>query len=139
MSENNDNNPLTSKPPYSHSHFRSVGDRSLANNPIVPQQQLDDGKPRLHKFVLDTLAGLIKLEERQNRLQSGLRLFCRIDVAVLKNADGDYVYWVNEVDRTPNASLFACQATMHAELLAKTFVATLEKLYKPRDLGKGIH
>jgi hypothetical protein len=87
------------------------------------------GKQELLEFAQTTLRGLIKAEEIQLGCATGLRLFCRMDIGVIKLHDGRFEYWVNEVDRTPNASLFACGVHPWGETLAKDFGDVILKLY----------
>jgi hypothetical protein len=75
----------------------------------------------LLRFAETTLQGLVCAEERQLQCKTGLRLFCRMDIGVIKLEDGRFEYWVNEVDRTPNASLFACGVSPWGETLARDF------------------
>lgn len=85
---------------------------------------MEDGRNGLNeliKFAETTLHHLIDLEETQMRRKSGLRVFCRLDIGVIRLNDGSFDYWVNEVDRTSNASLFACGAIAGAETMAIEF------------------
>jgi hypothetical protein len=76
-------------------------------------------------FATTTLRHLAKLEEKALREKSGLRLFCRMDLGVIQYAEHKFHYWVNEVDRTPNATLFACGATHWTQTLARAFAKAL--------------
>lgn len=65
-----------------------------------------EGIQELDQYVKYTLDQLIFQEEERGGM-SGLRIFCCIDVSVYQDEEGDWMYYVNEVDRTHNASLFA--------------------------------
>lgn len=65
------------------------------------------------------------MERKHLNKASGLELFCRLDIGVLRAQDGELMYWVSEVDRTPNATLFACDALNWTESLALQFAETL--------------
>jgi hypothetical protein len=88
------------------------------------------GLRELEDFAVKTLMALVMVEERQLRFATGLRLFCRMDVGVLRTPDG-LGYWVNEIDRTQNASLFACGVTDWALTLAKDFAQQVPEYVHP--------
>lgn len=87
------------------------------------------GNRELLEFAQATLRGLVRAEEIQLQCKTGLRLFCRMDIGVLKLEDGRFEYWVNEVDRTPNASLFACGVSPWGETLARDFGDAILSVY----------
>jgi hypothetical protein len=81
------------------------------------------------EFAYNTANELVSLEQTQLGFPSGLNLFFRMDIGVMRLPrleDGyTFQYWVNEVDRTPNASLFACGVSTWAETLSKDFADSI--------------
>jgi hypothetical protein len=75
---------------------------------LVNHQWRMKGKVRNYLNLHKQCWGLVKAEEIQLQCTTGLRLFCPMDIRVIKLHDEHFEYWVNEVDRTSNASLFAC-------------------------------
>ena len=49
----------------------------------------------------------MKLEKEKYQSQSSLEQFCRFDVAVMKDDEENIHYFVNEVERGCNVSLFS--------------------------------
>jgi hypothetical protein len=93
-----------------------AGEFKFPFQPINPttlsQQDVERGRTEFLNFAQSTYMGLIASEERELHCKSGLRLFGRH-------------YWVNELDRTQNATLWACAATNKACVLAATIAAAL--------------
>lgn len=60
-------------------------------------------------FALQMLGKLILAEEKNSRQLSSLRIFCRLDISVYRDAsydDGGFQYVVSEVNRTTSTALF---------------------------------
>jgi hypothetical protein len=91
---------------------------------------LDRGIRELDSFATTTLNQLVRAERNNLGRSTGLELFCRLDVGVIRDSHGELMYWVSEVDRTQNASLFACDALHWTAVLAEEFAEFL-----PRYLG----
>jgi hypothetical protein len=95
----------------------------------MAEKEVKDGKNKLYKFVLDTLAQLIQLEEQQMGSKTGLRMFCRLDIGVFQHEEKGYVYWVNEVHRTSNSTLFSSANPASWQILGTSFAAAIHHLY----------
>ena len=68
--------------------------------------EYDNIDSSLDNFALNILARVVALEERVMGRMSGLRVFCRLDVSVYQEKNGDHKYFVNEITRTHGAALF---------------------------------
>lgn len=86
----------------------------------------------LHEFATSTLHALARMEDLQLSFPTGLRVFCRMDIGVIRGPDKKFHYWVNEIDRTPNASLFSCGAGTWGETTAMDFAKTFRDYVCPR-------
>jgi hypothetical protein len=111
------------------SAMSKAGEFKFPFQPINPttlsQQDVERGRTEFLNFAQSTYMGLIASEERELRCKSGLRLFGRLDIGVIEYALHEFHYWVNELDRTQNATLWACAATNKACVLAATIAAAL--------------
>ncbi|KAF8870256.1 hypothetical protein BD779DRAFT_1479087 [Infundibulicybe gibba] len=90
-----------------------------------------DGKvgiEKLDEFVLQAVRELALLEEAQSGT-SGLRIFCRMDVSVYQSEEGWWMYYVNEVDRTHNASLFAREDIGSARDVMQQALSAMKSIY----------
>ena len=59
----------------------------------------------LHNFCLKTLNALV---QRERFPDSSLQLICRMDISLIRAADGTLNYFVNEVERGIAICLFGC-------------------------------
>jgi len=69
---------------------------------------LDDrrkAKEEFEKFVRDTYQHLYRMESKTIGGRSSIAIFCRLDIGLVFN--GTLHYFVNEVERSPSASLWA--------------------------------
>ncbi|KDR67504.1 hypothetical protein GALMADRAFT_216369 [Galerina marginata CBS 339.88] len=67
----------------------------------------DDPNLSFESYVLRMLAKVIILEEVKFKRKSGLRIFCRMDVSVYRNATtAKHEFFVNEITRSHGACLF---------------------------------
>lgn len=66
----------------------------------------DNVDSSLEKYALDILGRVIALEEKKFGRMSALRVFCRLDVSIYLEKNGDHKYFVNEITRTHGAGLF---------------------------------
>ena len=98
----------------------------LANCPGM-QETHTRGHHELIAFATETLECLISHEHKILQRSTGLQLFCHMDIGVIQLPNGRLEYWVNEIDHTPNASLFACNALNWTETLAIEFAMFLPK------------
>lgn len=58
------------------------------------------GKEEFRAFVCQTWRALLQLEQSQLRHETGLSLFCRMDIGIMMNPSGQYDFFINEVERT---------------------------------------
>ena len=112
-----------------HSEMSRAQEFNFPFQPINPttlsQQEVERGKSEFMNFAQSTYTSLIAFEERELRCKSGLRLFGRLDIGLIEYEQHKFQYWVNELDRTQNATLWACAGTNKARVLAATFAAAL--------------
>jgi hypothetical protein len=68
----------------------------------------NSGSEEFETFVTQTYYGLIHLEEKilEKPQLSDLRVFCRMDVGVMKDEKNQYGYFVNQVEASHGTSLF---------------------------------
>lgn len=67
----------------------------------------EEGKKEVHAFVLGVFRELMDLDTgAQGGSASSMAAFTRIDVGIMMDEEGSAKYFVNEVERTPNTSLW---------------------------------
>lgn len=91
-----------------------------------------EGIKELDEFVVGTVKELLRIEERGNRgmeRMSGLRVFCRVDISVFQVESGEWEYYVNEIDRTHNASLFARADANMAKNVMQQSLSAMRSMY----------
>jgi len=92
------------------SHIGSQATDALHGEGISPLLHTN----KYHTYILQTLYGIIEAEELISKKKSGLRIFCRLDSSVYKNAEmGEYAYYPNEVTHSINTGLFDQQTPGH--------------------------
>ncbi|KAF9230259.1 hypothetical protein BU15DRAFT_69346 [Melanogaster broomeanus] len=64
------------------------------------------GMGELQQVVDETYRELVRQESNPTGAKSSLAIFCRIDVGLIFDADGNPSYFVNEVERTPTMSMW---------------------------------
>jgi len=67
----------------------------------LSQVALEVAKKELHSFAEHTLSHLIKAERRAYHFTPSIALFCRMDIGIMPNKNGDLRYFVNEITRSP--------------------------------------
>jgi hypothetical protein len=67
---------------------------------------MQEGTQTFLKFITTTYQELVKKEEIMNMETSGLRIFCRLDVAVMDDA-GELCYFVSGLERSFGTHLAA--------------------------------
>src|ERR1700742_34012 len=74
----------------------------------LPTVLLDQGTQELQKFATLTYKGLLEREENLLKApgRSDLRVFCRLDLGIYLNNQGDYQWFVNEIASSARAGLF---------------------------------
>lgn len=65
----------------------------------------------LHNFARKTLKALVKFETMKYNVTPSIALFCRMDIALTCEEDGELHYFVNEVERTGTVSLWSGGST----------------------------
>ena len=71
-------------------------------------------------FVLETHRRLMSLEAKTIGAPSTLSIFCRIDVGIYIDAEGNGSYFVNEVERTLTTSLWVREKDIPVNSVAST-------------------
>jgi hypothetical protein len=85
----------------------------------------DTGRDEFYKFVHDTYEALAKSEARQIGGLSSIAVFCRMDIGILIDEEGQASYFVNEVERTPTTSLWSQNTWVPINMFANTLGWTL--------------
>jgi hypothetical protein len=88
---------------------------------------IEKARSELYDFANATLLELIKMDKRKSGAFSSINLFCRMDIGVIAKENGELDYFVNEIERGPNAALWTGEHNPH--LLAEV----------AKDLGKLLH
>ena len=65
------------------------------------------GKREFHDYVRKTYEGLVRLEALPLSAKTSICVFCRFDIGIILGKNGVAHYFVNEVERTPTASLWS--------------------------------
>lgn len=65
-----------------------------------------EARKKLTSFCTQVINGLIAIEKKTSNRPSTLKHFCRLDIGVI-NKDGELYYFVNEVTRVVEVSLFS--------------------------------
>jgi hypothetical protein len=69
---------------------------------------LEHAMLELQTFARTNLMELSRMEKRRTGAPStSMDIFCRIDIGIMQTEDGRVNYFVNEVERGPNVSLWA--------------------------------
>lgn len=69
-------------------------------------QDLERGKKEAHSFALTVARKLMESDGRGNSGLSSMMAFTRVDVGIMMDENGEAKYFVNEVERTTNTSLW---------------------------------
>jgi hypothetical protein len=81
---------------------------------------------------MKSLEALIEREENGGSLQSSLRLFCRMDIAVMNDSKSEFHYFIKGVSRTLNSVLFMTGRTPrlseNTTSICQAFMRTLSEL-----------
>lgn len=74
----------------------------------MPSSSILTGEIDLVEFATSTFRALVLQEEAllEQRGRSDLRVFCCLDISVLKDSQGDLHYFTNEVSNTLRSNLF---------------------------------
>jgi hypothetical protein len=84
-----------------------INERVRAHNPVEGEQSVRKrGEEEFRGFVNTTFKALYRTENQLIGGKSSIGIFCRIDIGLMKTKGGGVDYIVNEVERTPNASLW---------------------------------
>jgi hypothetical protein len=68
-------------------------------------------KAELVEFVQKTLRSVIQQEQRQFQATPSLVQFCRVDLGIMESKQGRLDYFVNEIERGINVSLWTGKMT----------------------------
>ncbi|KAK7434310.1 hypothetical protein VKT23_020260 [Stygiomarasmius scandens] len=95
-------------------------------NEDLDKADLDRGEAEFRRFVEETVAGLIEEEEKiKGQKKSSLRVFCRVDVGLILDGNGEYHYYASEVERSLTVGLFRCQTSVHVVGLMQRAIQAL--------------
>ena len=100
------NLPIIQRKLYADDDIESPNFR-LADPMLLPSD-LERGDREFKKFAETTFRHLVLEEERRQGIQgnSDLRVFCRLDISVVPDANGKLSYFVNEVTNFSRCALF---------------------------------
>lgn len=94
-----------------------------------PFTEEERGNEELMYFATRSLQALINREEQVGDVKSDLRLFCRMDIGVLKNSESQYNYFINGLSRTLNTTMFMtggnAQLVDRGKVICREFVRHL--------------
>jgi hypothetical protein len=105
----------------------------VCNPPFGSMETRLRGKQQFHQFVIDTFQELCKIESKQLLAKSSIRVFVRLDIALIVDQGAQRVtYFVNEVERTQTTTLWsnrlkAKSSTAPTGILGYTLAETLYK------------
>lgn len=72
---------------------------ALHDRPGITKATLRRGMKEFLQYVNTTYMSLLELEEKECGSPSSISLFCRFDVGVMEGADGEYNFYVHDVER----------------------------------------
>ena len=84
-------------------------------------------KKEFFDFVQTTYKALVWLEALPLSAKTSICIFCRMDIGVMRGEDGRAHYFVNEVERTPTASLWSNKSIGGIGILGATFGTVLHR------------
>ena len=113
---------------------------SLGRPVGVDFNEIRAANDHFRKFVENAVRALVEVEEQRvsDGTKSELRFFCRVDVGILRDPQGEYHYFINEVQRSHGAFIFAAAAPDRAENLAKTMANGFLAQVLSRRVGKSL-
>lgn len=97
----------------------------------------NEGWEDLRNFIDKMYRGLVSQESNPTGTVSSLTVFCRLDIGLMFDEEGNPSYFVNEVERTPTMSMWLktvgdttnrCMLDTFARIL-HTHVSQLDDLY----------
>lgn len=78
---------------------------NIIANPIgLPKEELDAARLELETFAETTLWSLVQAERMAYYHRPSIEIFCRMDIGVMPDEEGNLQYFVNEVTRSPTAA-----------------------------------
>lgn len=99
------------------------------NDLCYPFTEEERGNKELIYFATKSLQALINQEEHVGDVKSDLRLFCRMDIGVLKNSESQYNYFINGLSRKLNTTMFITdgntQLVDRGKVICREFVCHL--------------
>ncbi|KAJ8695728.1 hypothetical protein PTI98_008301 [Pleurotus ostreatus] len=81
----------------------------------------------LYKFITRQEEDWKKVGAGERNLWSDLRLFARLDIGVFRTENGQYSFWVSEIEPWMGACLFTNTANDKSDVLYSTVTAVLEE------------
>ena len=100
-------------------------------NVLIGGMAQDDAKDVFVKYASHTLQGLIEVEEQRTKRPSSLRVWCRMDISVMKGPDGKYQYFVSEVERSQTVGLYRGSCSVEAFGAVTSAVACIFPTLEP--------
>lgn len=91
---------------------------------------VEDNIRDIDMFVLQTLTGLISQETALLELEPSLCTFARLDVGIIPDSNGSAKFFVNEIERMPNVTLW--RGEDHVGPVAAALDHSLYKAIKAR-------
>ena len=99
-------------------------------NDYFPEREKAAAANAFKTFCTQTLNGLIDLEESRTGQPSDLRIFCRMDVSVIRHQSGRFRYFVSEVERSQTVALYRGLAYSDAGSMLLDAVSAITRKYK---------
>jgi hypothetical protein len=81
-----------------------VSSNIIANPMGLPKEELDAARLELETFAETTLRNLVEAERMAYYHRPSIETFCRLDIGVMPDEEGNLRYFVNEVTRSPTAA-----------------------------------
>ncbi|KAG6369439.1 hypothetical protein JVT61DRAFT_14857 [Boletus reticuloceps] len=78
----------------------------LVNPQTGDRRQRAKGWEELRSFIDAVYRGLVIQESNPSGLRSSLTVFCRMDIGLMFDGEGNPSYFVNEIERTPTMSMW---------------------------------
>jgi hypothetical protein len=110
----------------------------ICNENLDPEEQ-KQSKRAFRKFVEDTVAALIDIENESRRDRtSSLSVFCRVDVAVYNDNTGKFHYYVNEIERSLTVGLFRSVCLSHSLSMINLAIRRFLPMYIQRSKAQNL-
>ena len=129
------------------SHLQASGqlfEMNICNPDQGDRTTRDKAEAEFRTFVLQTYEELYAMESRRTSAKPSISLFCRLDIGILIDSEGQAHYFVNEVEKTQTTSLWSNRqhaqalripARMLGHTFAKVFYEWMQSLHNPYIIG----